>query len=125
MSQEKKNETELVNDIDSLLVQTGAICHEIPLGEGQHMNVWVKELSFLQTQKAIKEVVNISGSGGVSVDLAGYWTYMMRQCIDRTEPSLSKAQILALKPSVAQLITALLPQPQDLMTGPLVDGEAE
>ena len=35
---------------------------------------------------------------------------------------MTKAQLYALKPDIASQITALLPQPQDLVAGPLEDG---
>lgn len=124
MSQEEQNKT-LVNNVDSLLVQNNAIPHEVsvdPDNPDVVLRVWVKELSFLQIQRAIKEVVNITADGEVSIDLANYWRYMLTECVDRTEPQMSKAQLLALKPAVASAITTLLPQPQDLVTGPLADG---
>jgi|TARA_R100000152_G_C6709399_1_gene137284 hypothetical protein len=94
--------------------------HEIQVDPENNLvlRVWVKELTFLQMQAAIKSFVEISAEGGVNLDLAGYWRYMMDECIERTEPQMTKTQMLGLKASIAQQITALLPQPQDLM-GPL------
>jgi len=125
VSQEEQNNKTLVTNIDSLLVSTGTTPHEIsvdPDNPDVILRVWVKELSFLQIQDAIKEVVNITQDGEVSVDLANYWKYMMKQCIDRTEPKMGMAQLYALKPKIANQIIAILPQPQDLVAGPLEDG---
>ena len=63
-------------------------------------------MSFLQIQKAIAEVVNLSQDGEVNLDLANYWKYMMNECIESTEPAMTKAQLYALKPEVAVKITA-------------------
>ena len=117
-SQETKST--LVNDISSLLVTSGAQMHEVQVDPEKDLfvRVWVKELTFLQMQDAIKTFVDINADGGVNLDLAGYWRYMMEKCIERTEPEMTKTQMLGLKASVAHQITALLPQPQDLM-GPL------
>jgi len=125
VSQEEQNNKTLVPNIESLLVSTGTTPHEIvvdPDNPDVILRVWVKELSFLQTQKAVAEVVSIDPDGSVNIDLANYWKYMMGECIERTEPEMSKAQIFALKPDVANQIISLLPQPQDLVAGPLEAG---
>ena len=74
-------------------------------------------------QEAIKTFVKITTNGSIDMDLATYWKYMFAEAIDKTEPRLTIPQMLSLRPYIAQQITALLPQPQDLMTNPLVDGE--
>ena len=128
MSQEEQNNKTLVPNIESLLVSTGTTPHEIAVDPDNPdiiLRVWVKEMSFLQIQKAIAEVVNLSQDGEVNLDLANYWKYMMNECIESTEPAMTKAQLYALKPEVAVKITALLPQPQDLVVGPLEDGLTE
>ena len=112
----------------SLLVNNQAVEHEIQVNENDEevvMKVWVKELSFMQLQEAIKSFVTIGANGSVDIDLANYWRYMFQNGIDRTEPRLSIPQMLALKPFVAQQITSLLPQPQDLMANPLAGGANE
>ena len=120
MTDSQQEPSQLVNDISSLLVKSGAQMHEIQVDPENNLvlRVWVKELTFLQMQAAIKSFVEISAEGGVNLDLAGYWRYMMDECIERTEPQMTKTQMLGLKASIAQQITALLPQPRDLM-GPL------
>lgn len=125
MSQEEQNNKTLVTNIDSLLVSSGTTSHDIAVDPDEPdivLRVWIKEMSFLQTQKAIAEVVQLAPDGQVNIDLANYWKYMIAQCIDKTEPSMTKAQLYALKPDIANQITALLPQPQDLVAGPLEDG---
>tara|TARA_Y100001938_G_C8083646_1_gene430614 strand:- start:1115 stop:1417 length:303 start_codon:yes stop_codon:yes gene_type:complete len=99
--------------------------HEIETGEDEILKVWVKELSFMQMQDAIKSFVNISANASVDIDLAAYWKYMFAEAIERTEPRLSIPQMLSLRSDVALKITALLPQPQDLLANPLVDGASE
>jgi len=117
-----------IADLTSLLVNSQAVEHEIRADENDPdvvVKVWVKELSFMQLQEAIKTFVNISAGGSVDIDLAQYWKYMFAEAIDRTEPRLSIPQMLSLRPFIANQITALLPQPQDLMSGPLADGATE
>lgn len=117
-----------IADPMSLLVSSQSAEHEIRVNENDEdvvMKVWVKELSFMQLQEAIKTFVTISGNGSVDIDLANYWKYMFTNGIEKTEPRLTIPQMLVLKPFVAQQITSLLPQPQDLMANPLAGGANE
>jgi len=112
----------VVSDIGRLMAAPAAVEHIInvdPNDESAIMKIWVKDLTFLKMQEAVKSFVSITGAGNVDLDLAGYWKYMMRECIERTEPNLSATQLMGLNSHVGQQITALLPQPQDLIAGPL------
>ena len=112
----------VISDINPLMVAPAAVEHIIkvdPEDETAVMKIWVKDLTFLKMQEAIKSFVSITGTGNVDLDLAGYWKYMMRECIERTEPNLSMTQLMGLNTYIGQQITALLPQPQDLIAGPL------
>lgn len=102
--------------------------HEIQVNEDDDnavMKVWVRELSFMQLQDAVKSFVSIKSNATVDIDLAAYWKYMFAEAIEKTEPRLTIPQMLSLRPFVAQQIIALLPQPQDLMANPLADGLTE
>tara|TARA_R110000824_G_scaffold112769_5_gene262129 strand:- start:1285 stop:1659 length:375 start_codon:yes stop_codon:yes gene_type:complete len=123
-----KKPTQLVDSAISLLVNTTAKEHMIsasPDNPELGLKVWVRELSFMQMQNAIKTFLNITAQGGVDIDLASYWKHMFAECIEKTEPRLTPAQMMQLQPFVAKQITALLPQPQDLISTPLSDGENE
>ena len=98
MSQEEQNNKTLVTNIDSLLVSSGTTSPDIAVDPDEPdivLRVWIKEMSFLQTQKAIAEVVQLAPDGQVNIDLANYWKYLIAQCIDKTEPSMTKAQLYA------------------------------
>ena len=124
----KQQPTQLVESALSLLVNTSAKEHMVrvdPDLPNLGLKVWIRELSFMQMQNAIKTFLNITATGGVDIDLAAYWEHMFAECIEKTEPRLSPTQMMQLQPYVAQQITALLPQPQDLIATPLSDGENE
>ena len=129
MSMEKQSDKIILENIESLLTDMGSIRHEVPVDPENPnivMYVWVKEMSFMDTQKAVKEFVSIDPANGeLNIDLASYWKYMFMSCIEKTEPEMSKAQMLAMKPYVAQQITQYLPQPQELVGAPLEDGLTE
>ena len=117
-----------IADPMSLLVNNQAVEHEVRADEEDPdvvVKVWVKELSFMQLQDAIKTFVAISADGSIDIDLAQYWKYMFAEGIEKTEPRLSIPQMLSLRPYIATQITALLPQPQDMMSGPLAGGATE
>lgn len=112
----------VISDIDRLMVASAAREHTVRVDaddENAVMKVWVKDLTFLQMQEAVKSFVAIGGDGGIDLDLAGYWKYMIEKCVERTEPKLSKIQMLGLNAYAGQQLTALLPQPQDLVAAPL------
>ena len=117
-----------IADPMSLLVNSQAVEHEVRADEEDPdvvVKVWVKELSFMQLQDAIKTFVNLSAAGSVDIDLANYWKYMFAEAVEKTEPRLTIPQMLSLRPFIANQITALLPQPQDLLANPLADGASE
>ena len=118
----------LLDNIESLMVHSDTEMHEIevdPDNPNVVFRVWVRELSFLEIQDALKEVMDIGPEGDITVDMAAYWRFMLNEAIAKTEPPMSKTQLWALKPEVAVLVTALLPQPEDLVVGPLVGGTDE
>jgi hypothetical protein len=123
-----KQPTQLVDSAVSLLVKTSAIEHMIradPDNPDIGLKIWVRELSFMQMQNALKTFVNIGTDGSIDIDLASYWKHMFAECIERTEPRITPTQMTQLNPFVAGQITALLPQPQDLISTPLSDGADE
>ena len=125
---ESKQGEPRIADKSALLINSGVTEHTIrvdPNDENIIMKVNVCDLSFIDMQKAIKSFVSIEMDGGVEIDLAGYWRYMMEKCIVSTEPSLSLVEMLGLNQFAGQQLASVLPQPQDLMAGPLEDGSNE
>ncbi len=129
MSQENNSDSKiLLDNIESLMVQSDTTMHELqvdPDNPDVVFRVWVRELSFLEIQDALKEVMDIAPNGDVAIDMAAYWRYMLSEGVTKTEPQMSKSQLLSLRPEIAALVTSLLPQPQDLVVGPLVSGTDE
>ena len=117
MSQENKK---IVEDVNSLMVTSAAQEHYIPVDDDHGIKVWVKELTFLQSQNAMKEFIDLNPqTGEMNMDLGAYWKYMLMNAVEKTEPHMPKAQMLSLKPEILTQITQLLPQPQDVVGGPL------
>ena len=93
--------------------------HELqtPVGE---LVVYVKPLSWVAQQEAMSNFVSFkTGSDGEvapNIDLGGYWKFVLINCIVRTEPSLSKNDLLNLTPEVGDVIRTVLPDLNDIIT---------
>ena len=123
MSQkEKKKEPQIVSDITGLLNDGSTTEHFISVDSDNPelvMKVELRELTFLDMQNAIKSFINLTASGEVEIDLAGYWKYMYEKCIVSTTPPLTQTQLTGLNSYVGSQLSAVLPQPGELLSGPL------
>jgi hypothetical protein len=116
---------QIIQDVSTILANNTVNEHTLsvdPDNPNIVMKVRVRELSFMDMQKAIKSFIALSASGEVEIDLAGYWRYMYEHCVVSTDPALNTTQMVGLNQYVGNQLAAILPQPQDLMSGPLVDG---
>ena len=78
------------------------------------MEVWIRDVSFFDIQKAAQEMFNISKDGEMSLNLEGYYKYAFTNWVVRTNPSLSTQELMKLKGYVGEQISALLPSPNEL-----------
>jgi hypothetical protein len=83
--------------------------HEIEL-DGETFEVWVKDLTFLDIQKAAQSLLK-----GDGFNLSAYWRYAFENWILKTNPELSLGELLLLNPEAGQSITALLPAPGEMI----------
>jgi|TARA_R100001230_G_C5566777_1_gene89733 hypothetical protein len=103
--------------------------HEVETSEGS-LIVYVKPMSWIQQQDAMSRFVHFSmddeGDMTPSLDLGGFWRYVLVNCITKTEPELSKDDLLNLKPEVGARLQTVLPSLTDMIeafggaTDPLV-----
>ena len=84
-----------------------------PDDESAVMEVWIRDISFLDIQAAAQEMLIIS-NGEVSLNLKGYWQFAFSNWITKTNPSLTTDELLSLKGYVGEQITSILPQPNDM-----------
>jgi len=95
------------------ILSTDSIRHELDTPKGS-LVVYVKPISWIQQQEALSRFVDFTGSddsGNVApkIDLGGYWRYVFTNCIDKTEPKMSKEELLNLHPDVGSVIQTVLP----------------
>lgn len=89
---------------------------ETPVGT---LVVFVKPLSWIEQQEAMSQFVSFKagedGNVAPNIDLGGYWRYVLTNCITKTEPSLSKKDLLNLSPEVGDVIRTVLPDLNDII----------
>ena len=106
---------EIVNK--SLLLKNDDIKkHTIPIDDddpSQVMEVWVRDISFLDIQAAAQEMITIT-DGQVGLNLKGYWQFAFSNWITKTNPSLTPDELLSLKGSIGDKISKVLPQPNEI-----------
>lgn len=104
---------------------SSAVRHEVetPIGS---LVVYVKPMTWIQQQEAVSRFVDfrIADDGEVApkIDFGGYYSYVLLNCIERTEPAISKKDILNISPEVGKAIMSVLPGITDL-TDALAGGE--
>ena len=78
------------------------------------MEVWVRDVSFFDIQKAAQEMFNIGKDGQMSLNLEGFYKYAFSNWVVRTNPAMSNDDLLKLKGHIGEQISALLPSPNEL-----------
>ena len=84
-----------------------------PEDESAVIEVWVREISFLDIQAAAQTMFNVS-SGDVSLNLKGYWKFAFTHWVTKTNPSLTTEELLSLKGYVGEQLSKVLPQPNEM-----------
>lgn len=78
------------------------------------MEVWIREISFLDIQRAAQEMFDVAKDGQMSLNLEGYWKYAFSTWITKTNPNLSNDELLNLTGYIGEQIAAVLPNPEQL-----------
>lgn len=107
-------ESKLVSDKTKLFIASNSECHEIKVSpdSDEVLKVWIKEPTWLQVEQALSSVMNIdSVSQSMDIDLNKMYRFMVKNFIDRTEPSLSSTELLKLTPYIGNQLKEILPNP--------------
>jgi len=114
-----------------LLRQTNETKHEIPVDPDDPevvMEVWVRDISFFDVQRAAQEMLTLGKDGEMSLDLESYWKHAFTHWLVRTNPELTVAELLNLKGDIGQRIAAVLPSPEkvgQMLQGDFTSGDAQ
>ena len=105
---------------NDLLIDNNATKHTIDTSFGE-LSIWVKDLSWIERQEALGKFVTLSptadGEMTPAIDFGGYWRFIFKHCITKTEPSLTTSQLLDLKPEVGTQVQGFLPGFEELTAG--------
>lgn len=107
-------ESKIVSDKTKLFIASNSECHEIKVSpdSDEVLKVWIKEPTWLQVEQALSSVMNIdSVSQSMDIDLNKMYRFMVKNFIDRTEPSLSSTELLKLTPYIGNQMKEILPNP--------------
>ena len=77
------------------------------------MEVWIREITYLDVQKAAQTMFVVSESG-VSLDLEAYWDYAFTNWVVGTNPELSVEEMRRLNAYAGEQLAMLLPKPDEL-----------
>jgi hypothetical protein len=84
-----------------------------PDDENAIIEVWVREISFLDIQAAAQEMFLVL-NGDVALNLKGYWQFAFTHWVTKTNPSLTTEEMLSLKGYVGEQLSKVLPQPNEM-----------
>ena len=107
-------ESKVVSDRTKLFIGSDSECHEIKVSpdSDEVLRVWIKQPTWLQVEQALSSVMNIdSTSQSMDIDLNKMYRFMVKNFIDKTEPSLSATDLLRLTPYVGNQLKDILPNP--------------
>ena len=107
-------ESKVVSDRSKLFIGSDSECHEIKVSpdSDEVLKVWIKQPTWLQVEQALSSVMNIdSTSQSMDIDLNKMYRFMVKNFIDKTEPSLSATDLLRLTPYVGNQLKDILPNP--------------
>jgi len=83
-------------------------------------------MSWIQQQEAVSRFVDFQINGDEvipKIDFGGYYKYVLKNCIDNTEPPIPKKDILKISPEVGKAIVSILPGIDELV-GAMGGGES-
>ena len=78
------------------------------------MEVWIRDISFFDIQKAAQEMFNIGKDGQMSLNLEGYWQFAFSNWVTNTNPKLTPDELINIKGYIGEQISALLPSPNEM-----------
>ena len=114
------NNKKIVSDKSALFALTEATEHYVKVSpeSDEYLKVWVKEPTWLETEKALNSVMKIDQrTQSFDIDLQAMYRYMVENFIEKTEPSLSTIDMLRLSAYVGNQIKEILPNPMLMMQG--------
>ena len=111
-------EKKVIKDKNVLFALQEPTLHYVNVAPDQeeYLQVWVKEPTWLETEKALNSVMKIdTRTQNLDIDLNAMYRYMVENFISKTEPSLSTLDMLRLSPYIGNQLKEILPNPMSMM----------
>ena len=112
------NNKKIVTDKSALFALVDATEHFVKVSpeSDEYLKVWVKEPTWLETEKAMNSVMKIDQrTQTLDIDLQAMYRYMIENFIEKTEPSLSTIDMLRISPYVGNQLKEILPNPMSMI----------
>ena len=123
------NEKKIVSDKSLLFAANEPKIYYLKIAENsdEHLKIWVKEPTWMQVEAAMASVMKVnSRTQEMDIDLNNLYHYMIDNFIEKTEPSLSKVDLIRLSPYLGSQLKDILPNPlQDFMGDDIKNEELE
>lgn len=116
LNEEKK----IVSDKSLLFAAKDAQMHYLKISENsdEHLKIWIKEPTWLQVEQAMASVMNINAkTQEMDIDLNNLYHYMIDNFVEKTEPDLSKVDLIRLSPYLGSQLKDILPNPLKELSG--------
>jgi len=104
----------LINDKSILFVNKDSKMHYVKVAPNaeEYIKIWIKEPTFLQLEKAQASLFQINAKNqDVSIQMDEVFNYLWEAFVEKTEPSLSRIDLIRLTPYVGTQIKEILPDP--------------
>ena len=97
------------------------------MSASEYLKVWIKQPTWLQVEQGMASVMNINPkTQEMDIDLNNLYHYMIDNFVEKTEPSLSKVDLIRLSPYLGSQLKDILPNPlQDLAGDDTKNEESE
>tara|TARA_R100001443_G_scaffold110544_1_gene122569 strand:- start:1776 stop:2159 length:384 start_codon:yes stop_codon:yes gene_type:complete len=123
------NEKKIVSDKSLLFAANEPKIYYLKIAENsdEHLKIWVKEPTWMQVEAAMASVMKVnSRTQEMDIDLNNLYHYMIDNFVEKTEPSLSKVDLIRLSPYLGSQLKDILPNPlQDFMGDDIKNEELE
>ena len=123
------NEKKIVSDKSLLFAANEPKIYYLKIAENsdEHLKIWVKEPTWMQIEAAMASVMKVnSRTQEMDIDLNNLYHYMIDNFVEKTEPSLSKVDLIRLSPYLGSQLKDILPNPlQDFMGDDIKNEELE
>ena len=123
------NEKKIVSDKSLLFAANEPKIYYLKIAENsdEHLKIWVKEPTWMQVEAAMASVMKVnSRTQEMDIDLNNLCHYMIDNFVEKTEPSLSKVDLIRLSPYLGSQLKDILPNPlQDFMGDDIKNEELE